>query len=358
MGERIRFGIVGCGVIGKKHAQEIAAMEDAELVAVADSAAAAARELGTKHDVKWYGDYRQLLQRDDVDAVNVCVPSGLHAVIAVDAARAGKHVVVEKPIDVSLAAADRMIHAAREAGVKLCVIMQHRFDAATVRVKQEIEAGRLGRMVLGEAAVNWYRSQEYYDSGEWRGTWRLDGGGALMNQSIHTIDLLAHLMGPVKSVFAQTGILDHDRIEVEDVAVATVRFRSGALGTVAATTAAYPGLSARLELFGTRGSAVIDNDRLTHLYHRPGRETHTRYKDKSAVNLAALGAADGVAASADPSLLSDAHLLQFRDMAEAVRTGREPLVNGEEGRKGLEIILAIYESARTGREVDLTREPE
>jgi UDP-N-acetyl-2-amino-2-deoxyglucuronate dehydrogenase len=341
----IRFGVIGCGVISQRHAEEILAIEDAELVAVADVEPSRAEAFGQRYGIDWYDDFHFLLDRTDIDVINVCTPSGMHARFATAAARAGKHVIVEKPIDISLPKADEMIESCRRAGVKLCVISQHRFDPATIKVKQMMMEGALGRPILGEAAVNWYRSQGYYDSAEWRGTWEWDGGGVLMNQSIHTIDLLQYLMGPVESVQAHMGTLNHDRIEVEDVAVAIVRFRNGGLGTIVGTTAAYPGLSARLEIFGTQGSAVIDSDKLTHLYVAKGGIEGGQYKVE-AENLAETELEVDVA-------YPSAHRLQFLDMMNAIRENREPLVNGEEGRKGLEIIQAIYQSARTGSAVSL-----
>lgn len=348
-----RFAIIGAGVIGKLHAEQIKKIEGARLVAVADEILDNAKALATQYDADYYTSYHEMLNRNDIDIVNVCTPSGLHGDVTIDVARAGKHVICEKPMDISLAKADAMIQACREAGVKLSVISQHRFDSATVRVKQSIDNGELGRLVMGECAVNWYRSQAYYDSAGWRGTWALDGGGTLMNQSIHTLDLLQHLMGPVDSITAHTDTLAHERIEVEDVAAAVVRFKNGAVGTIACTTCAYPGLSARLEVFGSRGTAVIDADALTHFYHKP--EDDTNYDgEKRGRNLAVNDGVDGDGGASNPAAIyGDAHRLQFIDMIEAVRDNRDPLVDGEEGRKPLEIILAIYESSRTGRTVHL-----
>ncbi len=345
------FAIVGCGVIGHKHAEEISHIADARLIAVADILPDRAREIAVQRNCADFVDYHNMVELPEVDIVTVCTPSGLHAEVAVAAARAGKHVIVEKPIDVNLEKANWMIEECKKAGVKLTVISQHRFDASTVRVKQDIEAGKLGRMILGEAAVNWFRSQGYYDSGEWRGTWALDGGGALMNQSIHTIDLLQYLMGPVEEIHAYADRLNHERIEVEDAAVAIVKFQNGGLGTIVGTTAAYPGLTARVEVFGTRGSAVIDADMLTHLYHQEVPVEGMKYSVK-AENLATTAKA-AITGAADPAALSSAHRLQFLDMMDAVRNHREPAVTGEEGRKPLEIILAIYTSARTGKRVTL-----
>ncbi|GGE16402.1 oxidoreductase [Marinithermofilum abyssi] len=348
MAKEMGFAIIGAGVICHTHAKEISEMEGARLVAVADVSEEKARKFGEMYGVDWYRDYRDMLKREEVDIVNICTPSGLHAEMAIDAARVGKHVIVEKPMDITLEKADAMIEAFRKARKKLSVISQHRFDYATQKVKREIAAGSLGRLVMAEAAVNWYRPQAYYDKDAWRGTWELDGGGSLMNQSIHTIDLLQYLMGPVESIFAQGGTLTHKRIEVEDVAVATVKFKNGGVGSIVGTTSAYPGLTTRLELFGTEGSAVIENDRLTHFYLRAKEE------GGRPVNLARVGQPAGETGASDPAAIPGrSHREQFIDMVRAIREDREPSVNGVEGRKPLEIILAIYRSIETGRPVHL-----
>ncbi len=355
MAKQIGFVVVGCGVIGKTHAEQVSAIEGAKLLGVVDEVPELAQKLAEQYGVPGFSRLEDALALPGVDVVTVGTPSGLHGEVAVAAARAGKHVIVEKPIEVNLTKADEMIAECRRHGVKLCVISQHRFDPATIEVKRRVTAGELGNMILGEAAVNWYRSQAYYDSGDWRGTWALDGGGALMNQSIHSIDLLQYLMGPVKSVSAHVRTASHERIEVEDVAVAVVEFVDGGVGTIVGTTAAYPGLSTRVECMGTRGTAVIERDRLTHLYIKPEEAAAGgNYGHRGAVNLAADGVVDAAGAAADPAAISqNAHRAQFLDMIEAVREGREPLVNGEEGRKPLEIILAIYRSAQTGEKVTL-----
>ena len=355
MAKQIGFVVVGCGVIGKTHAEQVSAIEGAKLLGVVDEVPELAQKLAEQYGVPGFSRLEDAFALPGVDVVTVGTPSGLHGEVAVAAARAGKHVIVEKPIEVNLKKADEMIGECRRHGVKLCVISQHRFDPATIEVKRRVAAGELGRMILGEAAVNWYRSQAYYDSGDWRGTWALDGGGALMNQSIHSIDLLQYLMGPVKSVFAHTRTASHERIEVEDVAVAVVEFVDGGIGTIVGTTAAYPGLSTRVECMGTQGTAVIERDRLTHLYIKPeGGAAGGNYGHRGAVNLAVDGGAATAGTAADPAAISqNAHRAQFLDMIEAVREDREPLVNGEEGRKPLEIILAIYRSAQTGEKVTL-----
>src|SRR5215472_8205174 len=256
------FGIVGCGVIAPMHARAIAELPNARLVAVADTVAERAERRGRELGVPHTAGVDALLARPDVDVVCVCAPSGLHAEVGVRAAAAGKHVVVEKPIDVTLEAADRLIAACHDHGVVLTVISQHRFGPAVQRLRGLIDGGRLGRLVAGDAIVKWYRSQEYYDSGDWRGTWSLDGGGSLMNQGVHYTDLLQWMMGPVERVFARTATAVHERIEVEDIAIAVLQFAGGAVGVLQASTAAYPGLPERLEVTGTGGTVVVEAGRL------------------------------------------------------------------------------------------------
>lgn len=357
MADTIRFGIIGCGVIGKVHADQLVGVQGAKLVAVADVNPERAQAVANKYGVDWHSNYEEMLQRADIDVVNVCTPSGLHADMGITAAKAGKHVIVEKPMDISLAKADELIRTCRQNDVKLAVIFQRRWDKTTRITKELIESGKLGNLVLGEAALNWYRSQEYYNSADWRGTWAMDGGGAFMNQAIHTVDQLQYLMGPVSSVFAFSGTLAHEGIEVEDTSSATLRFRSGAIGSLVATTVAYPGITSRIELCGTKGTAMMDTDRdvFTHLYFRPENGGGQHYGDEKAVNLAStFGIGEGDGGASDPTDVGGAgHRAQFIDMIQAIQEDREPKVNGEEGRQALEIILAIYESSRTGKQVQL-----
>ncbi|HEX6289537.1 MAG TPA: Gfo/Idh/MocA family oxidoreductase [Herpetosiphonaceae bacterium] len=358
MVEPLRFGILGCGVIGPHHAQAISGLpDDALLVAVADRHRERAEKLAQQHEAAAYTSLADLLRHPELDAVCICTPSGEHAAHVEAVLQAGKHVVVEKPVDVTLEAIDRLRAVRRSTTQKVAVISQHRFDRSTRIVRDAVEHGRFGRLTVGTAQVRWWRSQSYYDSGAWRGTWEQDGGGALMNQSIHTIDLLQWIMGPVIEVTAYTGLLAHERIEVEDTAVAIVRFASGALGIIEGTTAAYPGLTARLEVHGDRGSAIIDSDELLYFHSAASDAEGASYgasgDGNQAHDLLSQSAADPPAAAAgsDPASLSMAHREQIRDFIAAIREDREPLVNIDEGRKAVAIILAIYESARSGRPV-------
>jgi UDP-N-acetyl-2-amino-2-deoxyglucuronate dehydrogenase len=341
------FGIVGTGVIAAIHADAIALLSktgrpDARLVAVTDVAAGAAAAFAAARGCPAEPDLGALLARSDVEVVCVCVPSGLHAQIGVQAAKAGKHLVVEKPIDVSLEAADRLIDAARAAGVALTVISQHRFDAGLVELKRLLEEGALGRLVLGEASTKWYRTQAYYDSAAWRGTYAMDGG-SLMNQGVHYVDLLRWCMGPPAEVTAVCTTQAH-QIEVEDTSLAIVRFASGAVGTILSSTAAFPGFPQRLEITGSGGTVSVEDGRIVRraLTVDPGPAVTSEGPVRSA--------------AADPAAVDVAsHAAQLADLLDAVDTGREPAVSGQSGRDTLEIVLAVYESSRTGRPVTLGR---
>lgn len=337
-----RFGIVGCGVISTTHAKCIDELPGAELVAVCDIIEEKARLLAAKYPAEVYTDYRRMFERSDIDVVNVTTPSGRHAEVAIAAAQAGKHVIVEKPMDVTLAQADAMIDAAAKAGVKLCVISQHRFDPPVVALKKAIDENKLGQLNFGGSHTKWYRSQDYYDSGEWRGTWALDGGGALINQSIHYVDLLTYMMGPVAEISAYTATRAHERIEVEDIAVAALKFKSGALGLLEGNTAAYPGLCARLDIYGSDGSVVIENDRVKDWNLRSGEQY---LSDDGPVGV--------IAGTSSHDIWHHSHRKQMQDMLDALAEDREPLVNGYEGRRALQIVLGVYESARTGKPVRL-----
>ena len=367
MAEKIRFGVLGCGAIGPTHMGAIRQISDAELVAVADTSPEKAQVAARKYDVPTVYESLDALLRDDaIDVICICTPSGLHAEGAIAALRAGKHVIVEKPMDVSLEACDRMIAAEDETGKKLAIISQHRFDAATILLKDAIAQGKLGKIVLADASVKWWRTQAYYDSGEWRGTWAMDGGGALMNQGVHTVDLLQWLTGGISSLYAQTRTSAHERIEVEDVAVAALTYESGAIGTLTATTAAWEGYPVRIEIYGTEGTAILEGDRLKMLKLKTGAEYRTEESAAHALSVARGGTASvkeeaatrltsatGTAAADPGAVWGDAHRAQIEDFIRAIRTDGKPLIDGREGRKPLEIITGVYRSARTGQPVTI-----
>ena len=335
------FGIVGAGVISATHAEAIAMVPGARLAAVTDTSPESARRIADAHGCAAEPDLGSLLARDDVDIVTVCVPSGLHAEVGVAAAAAGKHVVVEKPIDVSLEAADRLIRAAEAAGVKLTVISQHRFDPGLAELRSLIDDGVLGRLLFGEATTKWYRSQAYYDSAAWRGTWALDGG-SLMNQGIHYVDLLLACLGPVAEVTAITATQTHE-IEVEDISLALLRFRSGAVGTLTSSTSAFPGFPQRLEVTGTGGTVVLEDGEIVRrglFGERPAAAGEKRPSEPAA-------------GASNPAIGATAHAGQFADFIEAIEQRREPWPSARDGRAALEVVLAVYQSARDGRAIEL-----
>lgn len=352
----LQIALVGCGSIAPTHAQALAELgpDTVQLTACADAIPARAAAFADRFSLRPL-DFPAILADPSIDAVSICTPSGLHAELGVAALTAGKHVIVEKPMDVTLEACDALLAAQKKTKKTLAVISQHRFDAASQTVKKALDAGELGKIILTDARIPWFRTQEYYDSGDWRGTWKWDGGGALMNQGVHTVDLLRWLCGPVKTVYAQTTTAAHARIEVEDTACATLTFENGAIGTLMATTAAYPGFAARLAVHGTRGTAIIEGDTL-HTLAVQGRETIAgEVANAHAVQVATGGtrAATERRDETASSVWGDAHRAQLADFLHCCRTGETPLVDGNEGRRAVELVLAVYESARTGNVVQL-----
>jgi predicted dehydrogenase len=350
MASKIRFALIGCGAVASAHAKAIADLPQAELVAVAGKSPERLAAFAETWGLDGYLDYEDLLRRADIDAVSICTPSGQHGEIAIRAAEAGKHAIVEKPIEVTLAKADEMIAAFRGRHLKLGIISQHRFDPDVRRLKEMLEAGMLGRPVLASASVHWYRNQAYYDSSDWRGTWAGDGGGVLINQSIHTVDLLQHLMGPVREITAHAATMTHERMETEDTATAVLKFESGALGTFSCTTSAYPGYASRLEIIGSAGSAVIEGESLTQLYVNRGDGTTPvneadRHRSSPAEETSVQGS--------DPAegMRENAFTMQYRDFVEAIIDKREPSINGEAGRSALAFVLGAYRSSETGNTV-------
>lgn len=352
MEKTLRFGIIGGGVIGPTHAVAIAAQPDATLVAVADIIPGKAKELTDKYGGKPYDDVQAMLDNEQLDVVTICTPSGLHGTLANQVMRSGRNVIIEKPMEITRAAIEEMLRTQQGNHVKMAVISQHRFDPATMQVKKMVDEQSFGRIVLGNAVVPWWRSQAYYDSGAWRGTWELDGGGVLMNQGIHTVDLLQWLMGPVKSLYAYTDTLAH-HMQTEDTAVAVLRFANGALGTIIATTGAYPGLATRIELLGDKGSAIIENDKLSYLHlARDEQEAVGPYGGGAKTQTTEIADSAQASTASNPGAVNaQSHILQFADMIRAIHEDGTPLVDGKAARIPVEIILGIYESARTGKEV-------
>lgn len=335
-------------MISDFHSAAIDELENGQLVAVSSRNPDNAKRVANRYNVDWYTDYNEMLKRDDLDIVTICTPSGAHVEPSIAVAEAGKHLIVEKPLEVTLERCDAIIEASGKAGVKLCGIFPSRFSECNQLVKQTIESGRFGRLALGDAYIKWYRTQEYYDSGGWRGTWELDGGGALMNQSVHAIDLLQWLMGPVVSVQAFTDTLAHQRIEVEDVAAAVLRFESGALGVIEGSTAAFPGLLKKIEISGFKGTVILEEEDILRWEFDPETPEDEEIRKQFAKKRSGGGGA------ADPRAISyENHRRQMEDMLRAIEEDGTPLVDGREARKAVEIILAIYKSSQEGKPVQL-----
>jgi predicted dehydrogenase len=334
----IHFGLIGCGRVAPRHAQSFAQLRETRLLAVADVKYTRAEHFAAEYGADAYSNYADLLDRRDVDAVSICVPSGLHARVALDALDAGKHVLVEKPIALSLADADRMIAAAQRKGLALAVVLQNRYNHPMRRLRRLIDAGGLGPLHLGAVTVRWYRPQSYYEDG-WHGTRAMDGG-ALMNQSIHHIDALQWFMGPAVAVRAYTATLAH-RMEAEDAGVAILRFAGGALATVEGSTLTWPqNLEGSVSLFGARGSVKVGGTALNRivLWKVEGQlEQEAELLTSQVVD--------------PPSVYGYSHREVIHDFARALLDGRAPGTPGTEARKSLELVLAMYESAQQGREV-------
>lgn len=344
----LRFGIVGCGMIAGFHAKALADASGAELVGCVSRSAEGTANFAQKHACKAYESLEQMLADPGIDAISICSPSGAHLDPALAAAAAGKHVVVEKPLEITTQRCDQIIAATDKAGVKLGVTFQSRFHQASQLFKSAIDAGRFGTITLGDAYVKWFRSQQYYDSGAWRGTWALDGGGALMNQAIHSVDLLLWLMGDVEEITGRIATMTHQRIEVEDVAVATLKFKSGALGVIEATTTAYPGSLKRIEVCGSGGMAILEEEDL-----KQWQFLNELPEDESIRQSMADRTKTGGGASDPAAIGHHGHTMFFNDFIEAVNTNRAPLIDGIEGRRSVEVIQAIYHSAKTSQPVRL-----
>ena len=308
------FGIIGCGMIADFHSQAIGDLQGAKLVACYDMVPGAADRVASKYGCTAYHDLDEMLADPDLDIVTIGTPSGAHMDPAIKVARAGKHLIVEKPLEISLTRCDRIIAECEKAGVTLSTIFPSRFHDTSQQIKKAIDAGRFGRMTSGDAFVKWYRTQQYYDSGAWRGTWALDGGGALMNQSIHSIDLLIWLMGPVAEVQASTALLAHKRIEVEDHAVAVVRFESGAIGVIEGSTAVYPGYLKRVEIHGTTGSVMMEEEDFLKWDFAKRRASDKKIEEMMAGQKSTGGGA------ADPAAIGHhGHAMQFADVLKAIK---------------------------------------
>jgi len=340
------FGIIGCGVIADFHVQAIANLKGAHLVGVADQFAEPVARLAKKYGIGFSTtSIDELVARPGIHIVCVTTPSGAHLEPALTAIRAGKHLVVEKPIEITVERVDELLRAADAAKVKVAAIFQSRFGTGARTVKAAIDAGRFGRLVLCSAYVKWHRAADYYRG--WKGTLKLDGGGAVMNQGVHAVDLLQWFAGMPVEVFAWKTRRVHEKIEAEDTAVAALKFSSGALGTIEATTAAYPGFNKRLEICGETGSVILEDDRILAWDFRDARP------EDAGIRAAGQGVDMGSGAS-DPTKISfQGHQMQLQDLVDAVRENRPPAVEGREARNAVALIRALYASAERGAPVKL-----
>ena len=340
------IGIIGCGMVADFHAKAIGAMRGGHLACVYSRSRKNADRVAKANGCAAYTDYNQFLAHPGLDIVTIATPSGAHLEPAQKAAAAGKHVVCEKPLEVTLERIDKMVQACKKNKVMLAGIFQRRFFESVGVFKKAVDSGRLGKITLADAYIKWYRTQEYYDSGYWRGTWKLDGGGALMNQSIHTIDLLYYLAGDVDWVCAFADQAIHKRIEAEDNAVAILKFKNGAMGVIEGSTACYSpgGHPAEVHMCGSEGSIFMRDDRFAVWEFKKGRSNDKRIREK--FSTAAGGAGAGAADPAAISFLE--HQKNFENVVQALKKGTAPMIDGAEGRKSVEIILAIYRSALTG----------
>jgi UDP-N-acetyl-2-amino-2-deoxyglucuronate dehydrogenase len=335
-----RLALVGCGRISRNHFDAIARIDGLELCAVCDSVPDRARAAGDEHGVEAFTNYAEMLKSADADVVIVCTPSGLHAAQGVAAARAGKHVITEKPMAITLEQADDLVKACDSEGVRLFVVKQNRLNPSIQLLKRAVDKGRFGRIYLANTTVRWNRPQEYYDSASWRGTWEFDGG-AFMNQASHYVDLIQWLVGPVESVIAKTATQAR-RIEAEDSGVAVLKFRSGALGVIEVNVLTYPrNWEGSIAIIGEKGTAKIGGTAVNRIEHWSFAE----YDDDDKLVDAAQ--------TNPPSVYGFGHEAYYRNVLSVLRGDAEPETDGRAGRKSLELILGIYASAKTGRDVPL-----
>ena len=334
MNKKLKIGIIGCGAIADIHAQAIQQSKNAELHSVYSRTEKNVKKCAEKYSVKWHTDWNKFIFDNELDIVSICTPSGNHLDYGEKAAEAGKHIIVEKPIEVTLERAETLIEKCKENNVKLAVIYQSRFIPEIAELKKQLERNIIGNIFMGDAYIKWYRNQEYYDSGKWRGSFNLDGGGVLINQAIHTIDLLQWFMGDVKTVYGKIGTFTHNNIEGEDNAVAVLHYKSGAIGVIEASTSVQPAEPRRIKLHGEKGSIIVEDNNVKVINNKEPKEDLTKK-----------GEASG-AASPLSGFSTEPHKNQFEAIIEAINNNLQPQVSGEESLKSLAIVRAIYESSR------------
>jgi predicted dehydrogenase len=333
------FGIIGAGKVAGLHATALSEIENVDVVAVYDIIPGKAASFTEVYGGRPYDDIKKFLKDTDVEFVSITTPSGLHQDVAIEAARAGKHIIIEKPFEITVERCRNIINAAAENNVLLSGISQSRFFDASIEIKKALDKKRFGELILCNAYVKWYRHQDYYDSTPWRGTKEIAGGGALMNQAIYALDLLLWFGGDVREVNAVSTVRGHQRIEVEDLLVSTLVFENGAFGALEATTNIWPGAPKRIEILGTHGSAVVEENNIV-------RWSFLKETPEDEIIRSQYGVVSLPGASLNPLSISyEGHQRQFVDCINAVENGREPLVDGEEAAKVIALIQAIYQSA-------------
>jgi UDP-N-acetyl-2-amino-2-deoxyglucuronate dehydrogenase len=340
----VRIAILGSGLIGAIHAAAIADVPNAKLTVVIDSFEERAKQLAAEYGAVAETDLARALERDDIDAVHICTPSGTHAKLGTMVAEAGKHVLVEKPLDITLAAGRRLVEAGESHGVKVAVVFQKRFTESAQRVHEAAQGGRLGKLIECDASIKWYREPKYYSDSPWHGTWAMDGGGALINQGVHMVDLLKWVAGPVRTVVARRRTALH-KIEVEDLIDAIVEFDNGALGVIQASTALYPGFPERLSIHGSKGSAIIEGSDLVQ-WDVQGEPQVAR----------AFGLPTG---ASDPGAIGHRyHVPVIADFVDSILQNRPPMVTGRDALDTLELVMAVYKSAQERKEATLPLPPD
>lgn len=343
MSRKALFGIVGAGMIARFHAQAIRKTANAALAGFYDVRPDAAKQLAAEFNCRAYASLDEMLQDSEIQAITVATPSGLHCDMVLPAARAGKHILCEKPLDVTPEKVDAMLKVCNENNVHLVPVFQTRFTRPVQLLRKAVQEGRFGRMLFASARVHWYRTADYYSSSPWRGTWAMDGGGALINQAIHTVDQLLYLNGLPESISAYSGTLTHD-IEVEDTLCASLRYANGSFGTIEASTSCKPGFPRRLELSGSSGSAVLEEDRFIRWEFETAKE-----EDQEIRQTLLVPGSNAGGGSAPENIPCDGHAFQISDLANAILTGSAPAVHSSEGGNTMRFIFGIYESIRSGK---------
>ena len=340
------FGIVGAGLIADFHARAIGDLPNAKFTACCDTMFDRAKALGDKYGAKAYDNHADMIADENVDIITIATPSGFHMEPTIAAAEAGKHVLCEKPLEISLERIDAMIDAHAKSGTKLGGIFPYRFNDAMGPLRGAIESGRFGVITNASIYVPWWRTDEYYKD-SWHGTWKLDGGGALMNQSIHMIDMLCDLMPPIKSLQAYTATLGHE-MEAEDAATAVLKYANGALGVIYGTTASWPGQFRRFEITGTKGTVVQVENSFTVWQFADETAEDEEIRKK-------FGEIEGGGGVSDPAAIThENHTRNFKAFLDALDTDADFWISGPEARKAVEVILAVYQSAREGKEIRLS----